>query len=34
MTEKELARELNQTRQNINKFKRKVLCKLYEILKK
>lgn len=33
-TEKELARELNQTRQNINKFKRKVLCKLYEILKK
>lgn len=33
-TEKELADELNKTQQNINKSKRKILCKLYEILKK
>ena len=32
-TEKELADELNKTQQNINKSKRKILCKLYEILK-
>ena len=32
-TEKELADELNKTQQNINKTKRKILCKLYEILK-
>lgn len=32
-TDRELAEEFNQTQQNINKFKRKILCKLYEILK-
>lgn len=32
-TEKELADELNRTQQNINKSKRRILCKLYEILK-
>ncbi len=33
-TERELANELGQTQQNINKAKQKILCKLYEILKK
>lgn len=33
-TERELATELHQTQQNINKIKRRILCKLYEILKK
>ena len=32
-TERELAAELHQTQQNINKFKHRILCKLYEILK-
>lgn len=32
-TERELATELHQTQQNINKIKRRILCKLYEILK-
>ena len=32
-TETELAREYNQTQQNINKAKQRILCKLYEILK-
>lgn len=32
-TERELAAELHQTQQNINKIKRRILCKLYEILK-
>lgn len=32
-TEKELADELNRTQQNINESKRRILCKLYEILK-
>ncbi len=32
-TEKELADELNRTQQNIKKSKRRILCKLYEILK-
>lgn len=31
-TERELAAELDQTQQNINKIKRRILCKLYEIL--
>ncbi len=33
-TERELARELHIAQQNINKAKRRILCKLYEILKK
>lgn len=33
-TERELAAELHQTQQNINKIKQRILCKLYEILKK
>ena len=33
-TEQELADELKKTQQNINKTKQKILCKLYEILKK
>ncbi|MDE7194251.1 MAG: sigma-70 family RNA polymerase sigma factor [Oscillospiraceae bacterium] len=33
-TERELAAELHQTQQNINKIKQRVLCKLYEILRK
>ena len=32
-TERELAEELHQTQQNINKIKQRILCKLYEILK-
>lgn len=32
-TERELAAELHQTQQNINKIKQQILCKLYEILK-
>lgn len=32
-TETELAKEYNQTQQNINKAKQRILCKLYEILK-
>lgn len=32
-TERELAAELHQTQQNINKIKRRILCRLYEILK-
>ncbi len=32
-TERELAAELHQTQQNINKIKKRILCKLYEILK-
>ena len=32
-TERELAKELRQSQQNIHKIKRKILCKLYEILK-
>lgn len=32
-TERELAAELHQTQQNINKIKRRILCKLYETLK-
>lgn len=32
-TETELAQEYNQTQQNINKAKQRILCKLYEILK-
>ncbi len=32
-TERELAAELHQTQQNINKIKQRILCKLYEILK-
>lgn len=32
-TERELAAELRQTQQNINKAKQRILCKLYEILK-
>ena len=32
-TERELAAELHQTQQNINKIKHRILCKLYEILK-
>lgn len=32
-TERDLAVDLNQTQQNINKIKRKILCKLYEMLK-
>ena len=32
-TERELAEKLHKTQQNINKMKRKILCKLYEILK-
>lgn len=32
-TEREHAEELHKTQQNINKIKRKILCKLYEILK-
>lgn len=31
-TERELATELHQTQQNINKIKQRILCKLYEIL--
>ena len=33
-TERELAAELRQTQQNIHKIKQRILCKLYEILKK
>ena len=33
-TERELARELHIAQQNINKAKHRILCKLYEILKK
>ena len=33
-TERELARELHIAQQNINKSKQRILCKLYEILKK
>ena len=33
-TEQELADELKKTQQNINKTKQRILCKLYEILKK
>lgn len=33
-TEREPANELGQTQQNINKAKQRILCKLYEILKK
>ena len=33
-TERELARELRIAQQNINKSKQRILCKLYEILKK
>ncbi len=33
-TERELARELNIAQQNINKSKQRILCKLYEIMKK
>lgn len=32
-TERELAVELHQTQQNINKIKHRILCKLYDILK-
>lgn len=32
-TERELAEQMHKTQQNINKMKRKILCKLYEILK-
>ncbi len=32
-TERELAVELHQTQQNINKIKQRILCKLYKILK-
>ncbi len=32
-TERELAAELQQTQQNINKIKQHIFCKLYEILK-
>lgn len=32
-TERDIALELNQTQQNINKMKRKILCKLYKMLK-
>ena len=32
-TETELAQEYNQTQQNSNKAKQRILCKLYEILK-
>lgn len=32
-TERELAEKLHKTQQNINKINRKILCKLYEILK-
>ncbi len=32
-TERELAAEMHQTQQNINKIKQRILCKLYEILK-
>ena len=32
-TERDLAKELKQTQQNINKSKQRILCKLYEILK-
>lgn len=32
-TETELAQEYNQTQQNINKAKQRILCKLHEILK-
>lgn len=32
-TERELAEELHKTQQNIHKMKRRILCKLYEILK-
>lgn len=31
-TERELATELHQTQQNINKIKQRILCKLYEIM--
>ena len=31
-TERELATELHQTQQNINKIKQRILCKLYKIL--
>ncbi len=33
-TERELARELHIAQQNINKSKQRILCKLYEIMKK
>ncbi len=33
-TERELAKDLHIAQQNINKAKRRILCKLYEILKK
>ena len=32
-TERELAEKMHKTQQNINKMKRKIMCKLYEILK-
>lgn len=32
-TERELAEEMHKTQQNIHKMKRRILCKLYEILK-